>query len=69
MFSSDQHPIRRIVYMPLRTHDGRTTTRRRSTAEASEGTNRGSEHAYGRAIDLNPLLNPYIDSDGVSGGG
>lgn len=23
-----------------------------------------SEHAYGRAIDLNPLLNPFIDSSG-----
>ena len=24
------------------------------------GTGRWSQHAYGRAIDLNPLLNPYI---------
>jgi hypothetical protein len=23
-----------------------------------------SEHAYGRAIDINPLLNPYVGSDG-----
>ena len=29
------------------------------------GTNRWSQHAYGRAIDLNPLLNPSIDSPGV----
>jgi hypothetical protein len=29
------------------------------------GTNRWSEHAYGRAIDLNPLLNPTIDSTGA----
>jgi hypothetical protein len=28
------------------------------------GTSRWSEHAYGRAIDLNPLENPYADSDG-----
>ena len=28
------------------------------------GTGRWSQHAYGRAIDLNPLLNPYIDDSG-----
>jgi D-alanyl-D-alanine carboxypeptidase-like protein len=28
-----------------------------------EGTTRWSEHAYGRAIDLNPIENPYV-SDG-----
>ena len=31
-----------------------------------EGTSRWSEHAYGRAIDLNPIENPYVDSDGTS---
>ena len=31
-----------------------------------EGTNRWSEHAYGRAIDLNPIENPYVYSDGTS---
>lgn len=29
------------------------------------GTDRWSWHAYGRAIDLNPLLNPYIDARGA----
>ncbi|HEY1854955.1 MAG TPA: M15 family metallopeptidase [Solirubrobacterales bacterium] len=28
------------------------------------GTDHWSEHAYGRAIDLNPLENPYVDADG-----
>ena len=28
------------------------------------GTDRWSEHAYGRAIDLNPIENPYADGDG-----
>ena len=28
------------------------------------GTGRLSQHAYGRAIDINPLYNPYITSDG-----
>jgi D-alanyl-D-alanine carboxypeptidase len=31
---------------------------------AIPGTGEWSQHAYGRAIDLNPLLNPYIDSTG-----
>jgi hypothetical protein len=29
------------------------------------GTGRWAQHAYGRAIDLNPLLNPEIDSTGA----
>jgi hypothetical protein len=29
------------------------------------GTGSWSEHAFGRAIDLNPLLNPYIDGTGA----
>lgn len=29
------------------------------------GTGRWSYHAYGRAIDLNPRFNPYIDSEGI----
>lgn len=29
------------------------------------GTGNWSLHAYGRAIDINPLLNPYIDSTGA----
>jgi D-alanyl-D-alanine carboxypeptidase len=28
------------------------------------GTERWSEHAYGRAIDVNPIENPYADGDG-----
>ena len=28
------------------------------------GTDRWSEHAYGRAIDINPVENPYVSSDG-----
>jgi hypothetical protein len=29
------------------------------------GTGRWSQHAYGRAIDVNPLLNPFIDRTGA----
>ena len=31
-----------------------------------EGTSRWSEHAYGRAIDLNPIENPYVYADGTT---
>jgi D-alanyl-D-alanine carboxypeptidase len=31
-----------------------------------EGTSRWSEHAYGRAIDLNPIENPYVTSSGTT---
>jgi len=31
-----------------------------------EGTNRWSEHAYGRAIDLNPIENPYVSGGKTS---
>ncbi len=31
-----------------------------------EGTTRWSEHAYGRAIDLNPIENPYVSSGGTT---
>lgn len=29
------------------------------------GTVRMSQHAYGRAIDINPVQNPYVGTDGV----
>ena len=28
------------------------------------GTNRWSQHAYGRAVDINPIENPWVGSDG-----
>jgi D-alanyl-D-alanine carboxypeptidase-like protein len=31
-----------------------------------EGTSRWSEHAYGRAIDVNPIENPYVTRSGTS---
>jgi hypothetical protein len=31
-----------------------------------EGTSRWSEHAYGRAIDLNPIENPYVYANGTT---
>jgi hypothetical protein len=32
-----------------------------------EGTTRWSEHAYGRAIDVNPIENPSVSATGTSG--
>jgi hypothetical protein len=31
-----------------------------------EGTRRYSEHAYGRAVDINPIENPYVTSTGTT---
>ena len=31
-----------------------------------EGTSRWSEHAYGRAIDVNPIENPYVSGGRTS---
>jgi hypothetical protein len=31
-----------------------------------DGTTRYSEHAYGRAIDVNPIENPYVTSGGTT---
>jgi len=36
---------------------------------AIAGTGRPSNHAYGRAIDINPLQNPYIRNDQIEPGG
>jgi hypothetical protein len=33
-----------------------------------EGTRRWSEHAYGRAIDVNPIENPYVSGGRTSHG-
>jgi len=33
-----------------------------------DGTNRWSEHAYGRAIDVNPIENPYVSGGSTSHG-
>ena len=30
------------------------------------GTRRWSEHAFGRAIDVNPIENPYVDANGTT---
>jgi hypothetical protein len=63
-------PIRRIV--PVDAYGGSDF----SSIEADntsafncryvDGTTRWSEHAYGRAIDINPIENPYVTSAGTT---
>ncbi len=45
----------------LPTGDGNNTSA--FVCRATRGQKRWSEHAYGRAIDLNPFNNPYIKGD------
>ncbi|MGH2805929.1 MAG: M15 family metallopeptidase [Actinomycetota bacterium] len=54
----------------VETYDGndRRTMRADNTSAFNcrfvAGTTRWSQHAYGRAIDINPVENPYVGSDG-----
>jgi D-alanyl-D-alanine carboxypeptidase len=63
-------PIRRIV--PIDAYgasDFRSIEADNTSAfncRVVEGTNRWSEHAYGRAIDLNPIENPYVSASGTT---
>ena len=61
-------PIRRIV--PIDAYggdDARSTAADNTSAfncRPATGSTSWSEHAYGRAIDLNPLENPYVTAGG-----
>jgi hypothetical protein len=63
-------PIRRMV--PVDTYGGsdfRSIEADNTSAfncRYVEGTTRWSEHAYGRAIDLNPIENPYVNTSGTT---
>ena len=65
-----QFPIRRMV--PVDAYgasDFRSIEADNTSAfncRTVEGTSRWSEHAYGRAIDLNPIENPYVGSSGTT---
>ena len=54
------HGSRRRLRRRATSARSRPTTPRPSTAASSTGTSRWSEHAYGRAIDVNPIENPYV---------
>ena len=42
-----------------------TSAKLRTQAIGAQEPSDGLSYAYGRAIDLNPLLNPYIDGRGA----
>jgi len=63
-----EFPIRSIVPIVHFGHDDFTSIRNNNTSAFNyrevAGTDRLSKHALGRALDLNPLLNPYVNKDG-----
>ena len=67
---ADGFPIRRMV--PIDAYGGsdfRSIEADNTSAfncRFVDGTTRYSEHAYGRAIDVNPIENPYVTSAGAT---
>jgi len=67
---ADDFPIRRIV--PIDAYGGsdfRSIEADNTSAfncRFVDGTTRYSEHAYGRAIDVNPIENPYVTRSGAT---
>ena len=70
MLYADRFPIRRMV--PVDAYgasDFRSIEADNTSAfncRFVEGTSRWSEHAYGRAIDINPIENPYVSGGRTS---
>jgi hypothetical protein len=62
--------IRRVRLVDRYGADDRESMRHDNTSGFNcrfvAGTTTWSQHAYGRAIDLNPVENPYVDGDRVS---
>jgi D-alanyl-D-alanine carboxypeptidase len=63
-------PIRRMQLVDLYGGDDDRSMAANNTSgfncRTVEGSSSWSEHAYGRAIDINPIQNPYIQDGGVS---
>jgi hypothetical protein len=63
-------PIRRMRPVDVYGGDDRRSMAADNTSAFNcryvAGTTRWSQHAYGRAIDLNPVENPYVSGDHVS---
>ena len=66
----DRFAIRRMRPVDRYDGDDRRSMRADNTSAFNcrfvAGTSRWSQHAYGRAIDLNPVENPYVAGDHVS---
>jgi poly-gamma-glutamate synthesis protein (capsule biosynthesis protein) len=65
-----RYPIRRMRLVDdYRADDDRSMAANNTSAfncRPVSGTSRWSEHAYGRAIDVNPVQNPYVAGSHVS---
>jgi hypothetical protein len=65
-----RYPIRRMLLVDhYRADDDRSMAANNTSAfncRRVAGTSRWSEHAYGRAIDVNPVQNPYVAGGQVS---
>jgi D-alanyl-D-alanine carboxypeptidase len=63
-------PIRRMVPVDRYAGDDERSIEADNTSAFNcrfvEGTTRYSEHAYGRAIDVNPIENPYVSGGATS---
>jgi hypothetical protein len=63
-------PFRRIWLIDAYGSDDRRSMAANNTSAFNcryvAGTTRWSEHAYGRAIDINPIQNPYVSGSYVS---
>ena len=63
-------PIRRVRLVDRFDGDDRTSMRHDNTSAFNcryvAGTTTWSQHAYGRAVDINPVENPYVDGTHVS---
>ena len=61
-------PIRRKRHVDANGADDRRSQAADNTSAFNcrfvAGTSRWSEHAYGHAIDVNPIENPYVTADG-----
>jgi hypothetical protein len=62
-------PIARMVLVDVYGGDDDASTRANNTSSFNcrpvTGGSSWSQHAYGRAIDVNPVQNPYVYSDGT----
>lgn len=60
-------PIRSIIPIVYYGHDDHQSIAKNNTSAFNyrvvNGTDRLSQHAFGRAIDINPLFNPYLNHD------
>lgn len=65
-----KYPIERMELVDEYGADDYTSIDHNNTSafnyrESTDGSGRLSKHALGRAIDINPQMNPYVDSDGT----